>query len=56
MDVEEFGNVVVSCVRVFFAERSTDGRRLLLDQGAFICDGLLGLGMSSLDGCRTRFY
>ena len=40
--VEEFGNIVVSCVRVFFTKGGTDGSRLLLDQGAFVRDGLLG--------------
>ena len=42
VDVEEFGNIVMSCIGVFLAEGSTYGRGLLLDQGAFVCDGLLG--------------
>ena len=42
MDVEELGDIVVSRVRIFFAEGCTYRSRLLLDEGAFVCDGLCG--------------
>jgi hypothetical protein len=40
VDIEEFCDIVVSLVGVFFPERGTDGGRFLLDEGAFVCDGL----------------
>ena len=42
VDVKELGDIVVSCVRVLFTEGGANGCRLLLDQGTFVCDSLLG--------------
>lgn len=40
MDVEEFGDVVVSSERVFLLESCTDGSRFLLNNGSLIGEGL----------------
>lgn len=42
VDVEEFGDIVVSGVGVFFTERGTYGSRLLFDQSALVCNSLEG--------------
>ena len=50
MDIQEFGDIVMPRIRVFFSERCSDCCRLLLDQGSFVGDGLckyeLGCGQS----------
>ena len=38
--VEEFGDIVVSCIGVLLTERGTDSGRLLFDQGSLVCNGL----------------
>lgn len=38
--VEEFGDIVVSCVRVLLTERGTYSGGLLFDQGSLVCNGL----------------
>ena len=40
MYVQEFRDVVVPLKRVFLAERGSNCGRLLLDEGALICDSL----------------
>ena len=44
MDVEQFGDIVVSCVGVFFPEGGTDSSRFLFDEGAFVGDCLVMSG------------
>lgn len=41
VDVEELCYVVVPLKGVLLSEGGADGGRLLLDESAFICDGLL---------------
>lgn len=40
VDVEEFGDIVVSCVRVFFSERRSYRGRFLLDESPFVGNSL----------------
>jgi len=49
MDIEKFGNIVVSIKRVLFPEGGTNGSRLLLYECAFICDCLLNWNEQTSD-------
>jgi len=54
MDIEKFGNIVVSIRRVLFPERGTDCSRLLLYECAFICNCLLGRNEQTSDWSRAN--